>query len=380
MVDVTYAERREDRSTQVSLRAPRGRAEPRFGDGYDLGGTVALVNPKPTNGSMEPPGTFLASESLLEVEAALRAQHRGAARRGRLAERGTSAFELGCVLRAQGRVVSALRILREALAVAVLLEPRTVGYEVACLAELAHAAALVGNVEMAQTMLADVPVARIGPSGPEKHHVILAQVWVAAARGEVSSATAAALEWADRAGSVAPDAYRVAALHEVARLGSPRRVVAGFDELDERSAPPVSPTYAEHIRALCARDGAELLAASRSFEVRGMLLFAAEAAAEAFVAYRRDGRRGSALSASGRARELAGLCEGARTPALSLLDLDLRLTPREREVATLAAHGLSNTEIAGRLVASVRTIDNHLHRAYEKLGIHGRAELPALVL
>ncbi len=110
-----------------------------------------------------------------------------------------------------------------------------------------------------------------------------------------------------------------------------------------------------------------------------MLLFAAEAAAEACIAYRRDGRRGSALTAQERARELADRGEGAWTPALAVLD-DLPLTPREREVATLAARGFSNGEIAGRLITSVRTIDNHLHRAYEKLGIGGRSELSRLML
>jgi DNA-binding NarL/FixJ family response regulator len=46
---------------------------------------------------------------------------------------------------------------------------------------------------------------------------------------------------------------------------------------------------------------------------------------------------------------------------------------------TLAAGGLSNREIAERLVVSVRTIDNHLHSAYSKLGVTGREELPAIL-
>jgi DNA-binding NarL/FixJ family response regulator len=53
------------------------------------------------------------------------------------------------------------------------------------------------------------------------------------------------------------------------------------------------------------------------------------------------------------------------------------LTPREREVALLAAGGLSSPAIAERLVVSVRTVDNHLQRVYGKLGIGGRGELPA---
>jgi DNA-binding NarL/FixJ family response regulator len=57
----------------------------------------------------------------------------------------------------------------------------------------------------------------------------------------------------------------------------------------------------------------------------------------------------------------------------------LPLTTREREVVTLAAHGLSNRDIAERLVVSVRTVEGHLYRAGAKLGTGNRAELAALV-
>ena len=51
------------------------------------------------------------------------------------------------------------------------------------------------------------------------------------------------------------------------------------------------------------------------------------------------------------------------------------LTAREREVASLAASGLSNQGIAARLVVSKRTVENHLQRAYHKLGVTTRSEL-----
>jgi DNA-binding CsgD family transcriptional regulator len=56
-------------------------------------------------------------------------------------------------------------------------------------------------------------------------------------------------------------------------------------------------------------------------------------------------------------------------------DEPVPLTRREREVATLAAAGLSSKDIADRLFVSVRTVDNHLGRIYDKLGISSRAEL-----
>jgi len=51
------------------------------------------------------------------------------------------------------------------------------------------------------------------------------------------------------------------------------------------------------------------------------------------------------------------------------------LTPQERKTAELAASGLSNKQIAERLYLSPRTVGNHLHRAYPKLGIVSRAGL-----
>lgn len=41
----------------------------------------------------------------------------------------------------------------------------------------------------------------------------------------------------------------------------------------------------------------------------------------------------------------------------------------------LAAEGLSNRAIAEELVVSLRTVENHLHRAFAKLGVRSRSEL-----
>src|SRR4029077_10222882 len=52
-----------------------------------------------------------------------------------------------------------------------------------------------------------------------------------------------------------------------------------------------------------------------------------------------------------------------------------RLTPQEFEIATLAASGLTNKQIAERLFLSHRTVGGHLHRAFPKLGVATRAAL-----
>ncbi|MEU3954415.1 response regulator [Streptomyces achromogenes] len=51
------------------------------------------------------------------------------------------------------------------------------------------------------------------------------------------------------------------------------------------------------------------------------------------------------------------------------------LTPREREVMTLVATGLSNDEIAERLFVTPVTVKTHANRAMAKLGARDRAQL-----
>jgi len=53
----------------------------------------------------------------------------------------------------------------------------------------------------------------------------------------------------------------------------------------------------------------------------------------------------------------------------------LQLTPRERQVATLLAYGHTNTEIAARLMISVRTAEMHRANAMRKLSAQSRADV-----
>lgn len=50
------------------------------------------------------------------------------------------------------------------------------------------------------------------------------------------------------------------------------------------------------------------------------------------------------------------------------------LTPREAEVLTLIAEGLSNTQICARLVVSQATVKTHINRIFAKIGAHDRAQ------
>ena len=55
------------------------------------------------------------------------------------------------------------------------------------------------------------------------------------------------------------------------------------------------------------------------------------------------------------------------------------LSPREREIAELVAEGLTNREIGARLFLSEKTIETHLTRVFQKLGLRSRAQVAAAV-
>lgn len=186
-----------------------------------------------------------------------------------------------------------------------------------------------------------------------------ANTWLRAARGD----TAGALE-----SITGDDAY---ALYDAVRLGEPALVA---DRLTRLPGEPAA-LLARHADALTRGDGPALDRAAERLEQRGFLLFAAEAHTQAASAHR-DPR--AARMSRTRAVTLARRCQGARTPALSGLVLG-ELTARQRQIVTLAAAGLSNREIADRLTLSIRTVGNHLHSAYTRLGATDRGSLPRLV-
>ena len=70
-------------------------------------------------------------------------------------------------------------------------------------------------------------------------------------------------------------------------------------------------------------------------------------------------------------------CEGANTPLLMSRTATGPLSRREHEIAEMAASGLTNRQIAQRLIVSERTIENHLYRTFIKLDVSSRDGLAA---
>jgi DNA-binding NarL/FixJ family response regulator len=84
--------------------------------------------------------------------------------------------------------------------------------------------------------------------------------------------------------------------------------------------------------------------------------------------------RGDALLSPGITRRLVEefATRGRQPHATKELDV---LTEREREIVALVGEGLSNEEIAARLVVSPATAKTHVSRAMIKLGVRDRAQL-----
>jgi DNA-binding CsgD family transcriptional regulator len=55
------------------------------------------------------------------------------------------------------------------------------------------------------------------------------------------------------------------------------------------------------------------------------------------------------------------------------------LTPAERRVAELAASGLTNRQTAEALFVTVKTVETHIARVYQKLGISNRSALAGII-
>ena len=203
----------------------------------------------------------------------------------------------------------------------------------------------------------------------------LGRAWALVAAGEIPAARSLLL------GAAAPaeDAGHVPAaawlLHDAARLGAAAEAAPRLADLATAGDSALVAARADHAAALVAADAERLDACADRFDALGAVLAGAEAAAQAADAWRRSRDQRRATASDRRSYDLAAQCEGARSPALARARGVVPLTDREREIAVLAAAGDTSRVIAERLYLSVRTVDNHLGRIYDKLGVSSRAQL-----
>lgn len=273
-----------------------------------------------------------------------------------------------------GRVADARRWFAEAAALARTLS-RTSAMNLA-LVGLALAAALLGDVDAAELAAAEANGHPIQPV--YGHWNALAAVWLRVARGQdpqtVRTLLSEAAERARISGLVYGEALLLAGL---ARLGGAEQAAPRLGEIAETFDGALVPALAQLAAALAADEPEPLLAAAGELAGIGADLMAAEAATAASAAYARSGDSRRASAAAQEARRHLEKCgdEPPRTPLLQASQATASLTERELEIAQMAAHGVPSREIAEALHVSVRTVQNHLQRAYTKLGVTSRGEL-----
>lgn len=190
-------------------------------------------------------------------------------------------------------------------------------------------------------------------------------------RGAVRSSLRAAT-LAREGGQLTQEAY---GLYEAARHGGATQVMGRLAELASRTDSELTAAFADCARAIAERDGRLLDDVAAVFEALDTPFMAAETAFAAGRAHRKAGDTRRAAIALERGRLLATRCPGARTATLTVGRTTDALTDRERQIAKLAASGMSSGDIAKCLSLSVRTVDNRLGHVYAKLGISGRTEL-----
>jgi DNA-binding CsgD family transcriptional regulator len=280
--------------------------------------------------------------------------------------------------RMQGRPVTARRILREGLSRYRRHEFGWYQVPAFLLGELAHVEALLGEGAAAESAL------REALESPRRSVAVfdiwadLARPWTMVAAGDRIGAVEVTGEMALKARHASARGVEGATLHDLVRLGSPATAVDRLDQLRGEVRGGFIQAAAMHARAAAARDGGVLDQVAEAFSRMGADLLAAEAAAQAWQAHQTAGKLASSRASRTRSALFLERCEGARTPAVEAISAP-ELTPRERDIAKLASQGLSNKAIAERLVLSKRTVDNHLHQIYGKLGISGRSALSDIV-
>jgi DNA-binding NarL/FixJ family response regulator len=100
-------------------------------------------------------------------------------------------------------------------------------------------------------------------------------------------------------------------------------------------------------------------------------------AEEIKAAIERVARGEAALDPAVQRHLVAAVASGEGAAESSEEELPDGLTPREAEVLALIAEGLSNAEIAARLVVSAATVKSHVNHLFAKVGARDRAQAVA---
>lgn len=284
------------------------------------------------------------------------------------------AMVLGRLELTRGHAPDAIALLEDAVHGLTAGDPRNaLGW---AYAHLTRAHALCGDVAAARGALGQAEaIAAERPSHLRLHQELeRARAWIEAAEARLPAARERLHSVADAAGEAL--AAEAEATYDALRFGAPPQPCAQrLTALAARADSDLLDACARHASALAAADAPAQLQAAERFARLDLDLFAAEAAAVAARAFAAEGRESSVRHASALMTKHAALCQGAMTPALIRIPEGAQLTPREREIAILAARGRTNSQIGRELVLSVRTVETYVLRACRKLGVDRRTGL-----
>jgi DNA-binding CsgD family transcriptional regulator len=236
-------------------------------------------------------------------------------------------------------------------------------------------AAYLGDIAAGRAAEAELDLDAGSALGFTRPLELVARAWLEMADGHPTRAQELLEDAWELAMTCGERSSAAVALHAMARQGRAEVAAERAAALAPHVEGDMLTSRLAHVAALDARDADALADVAERFAAIGARLYAAEAMADASRARQRAGSSRDARLLAHHARSLAAECEGAATPSLAVGEEAVPLSKREREVALLAAQGLPTKEIAARLYLSPRTVENHLQRAYEKLGTSGRAEL-----
>ncbi|MFF1253073.1 LuxR C-terminal-related transcriptional regulator [Pseudarthrobacter sp. NPDC058329] len=200
---------------------------------------------------------------------------------------------------------------------------------------------------------------------------------------------AAASEYLSRDGKGLATLHTLATTQDAAaRAGTLLEILAICWELGDPSVIPMVQSVAKSVEGRWAQamltlatgweaaDGDALMDTAASLEESGFVNLAREAYARASALLEQAGdRRRSRQAVALREKCDHELGERFREGRFIAAAPAVHLTRREQDIVGLAVQGLTDREIAQRLMVSVRTVEGHLYRTYVKLGVRSREEL-----
>jgi len=211
---------------------------------------------------------------------------------------------------------------------------------------------------------------------PQRH---LGHAWFAVVDGRPSDALTELLLGAAEAAERGECMLQLEMLYEAARVGHARAVSSQFNAVAAKCDGPLFAARGHFVRGVAGGDAVELAAAEKRFAGLGVWVGAAESAAELARVLHRNGRPRDSQGAANRSLQYVNDLKMVVTPMLRHSSNPADLSPREREIALLAAGGVASKAIAQQLGLSVRTVSNHLQNAYLKLGISDRDDIAAAI-